>query len=59
MKSRIFYAVQMDPTDSWDYGSSDFETAKDMLLEQGCGLIAEIDTETNFCLNEFLYEEFC
>lgn len=57
MKNRIWYAVQETCEDAWDYGSSDFETAKDMLLFQGHGQIAEIDTETNFCLNEFKYEE--
>ena len=58
MKNRVWYAVQKTPEDSWDYGSEDFETAKDMLMYQGCGLIAEIDMETNFCLNEFWYSEF-
>ena len=58
MKNRIWYAVQESSEDSWDYGSDDYETAKDMLLRQGHGQIAVIDTKTNFCLNEFYYEEF-
>lgn len=57
MENRIWYAVQESPADTWDYGSSDFETAKEMLLNQEHGLIAEIDTETNFCLNQFWYNE--
>jgi len=57
MENRIWYAVQESPEDAWDYGSNDFETAKEMLLNQGHGLIAEIDTETNFCLNQFWYNE--
>ena len=58
MRDRIWYAVQKSPEDTWDYGSSDFDEAKEMLINQGCGLIAEIDTETNFCLNKFWYEEY-
>lgn len=56
-KDRIWYAVQESPEDGWDYGSADFVTAREMLMNQGHGLIAEIDTETNFCLNQFWFEE--
>ena len=57
MKNRIWYAVQKEPEDSWDYGSDDFEEAKNMLMFQGFGLIAEIDTDTNVCINVFYFEE--
>lgn len=57
MENRIWYAVQETAEDAWDWGSYDFEEAKDMLLLQGYGLIAEIDTATNFCLNEYKFEE--
>lgn len=56
-ENKIWYAVQKSSEDGWDYGSSSFEEAKEMLLDQGCGLIAEIDTENGFCLNEFFYDE--
>ena len=55
--NRIWYAVQENPEDGWDYGSYDFNVAREMLMQQGKGLIAEIDTKTNFCLNQFWYEE--
>lgn len=55
--NRIWYAVQESPEDSWEYGSADFETAREMLLNQGYGLIAEIDTKTSFCLNQFWFNE--
>lgn len=43
---KYWYAVQRNNTDSWDFGSYDFEEAKQMLIDQGEGLIAVI-AETN------------
>ena len=56
--SPIWYAVQKTSADAWDFGSYDFEEAKQMLKEQGSGLIAVIDEEDSFCLQEFRYEDF-
>lgn len=53
----LWYAVQKTREDAWDYGSHDLEEAKQMLKEQGYGLIAVID-EDSFCLQEFRYEDF-
>lgn len=50
-----WYAVQETRDDAWDYGSHDYNEAKKMLIEQGCGLIAVI--EDNFCVEEITYEE--
>ena len=55
--NRIWYAVQESPEDGWDNGSANYEIAREMLIEQGHGLIAEIDTETNFCLNQIWFDE--
>lgn len=52
-----WYAVQKTREDPWDYGSHDLEEAKSMLREQGSGLIAVIDEDTNFCEDEILYED--
>lgn len=52
-----WYAVQMTTEDDWGYGSSDLEEAKRMLKEQGQGLIAVIDVESNFCEAEITYDE--
>ena len=57
MKKPYWYAVQKESTDAWDSGSYDFEEAVEMLLEQGEGLIAVIDEETNTCIEEYYYEE--
>ena len=51
----IWYAVQEDPSDSWDYGSRDFEKAMKMLNEQGYGLIAVIDDDSQTCIDEYYY----
>ena len=48
-KNIIWFAVQRTSEDAWDYGSSDLEEAKRMLLEQGEGEIAVIDAEDAFC----------
>ena len=52
-----WYAVQEERTDAWDYGTHDYDEAVKMLKEQGCGLIAVIDEETNFCEEEITFEE--
>lgn len=54
--SPIWYAVQKDREDAWDYGSFDLEEAKGMLKEQGYGLIAVIDENSNYCEDEIAYE---
>lgn len=51
-----WYAVQMESTDEWGYGSHDLDEAIKMLKEQGAGLIAVIDDETNCCIEEIPYE---
>lgn len=56
-KNGLWYAVQKTREDAWDYGSHDLEEAKSMLKEQGYGLIAVIDEDTNFCEDEILYED--
>lgn len=53
----IWYAVQKESTDEWSYGSHDLEEAKAMLREQGEGLIAVIDEEDNFCIEEIYYDD--
>lgn len=52
-----WFAVQEDSTDAWDNGTHDYEDAVRMLLEQGCGLIAVIDEDTNYCVQEITYDE--
>lgn len=52
-----WYAVQKTREDPWDCGSHNLEEAKSMLREQGNGLIAVIDEDTNFCEDEILYED--
>lgn len=49
-KNIIWFAVQRTSEDAWDYGSSDLEEAKRMLLEQGEGEIAVLDTESSYCV---------
>lgn len=51
----IWYAVQEDSEDAWDYGSHNFDEAKLMLKDQGCGLIAVI--KNDFCVKEIRYED--
>lgn len=53
----VWYAVQRESSDAWDNGSCDFEEAKRMLKEQGSGLIAVIDEEDSFCLEEIRFED--
>ena len=52
----IWYAVQEDSEDAWDYGSHNFDEAKLMLKDQGCGLIAVIENG-DFCKDEIRYED--
>ena len=54
--NRVWYAVQYESADAWDYGSYNYEEACEMLKNQGRGLIAVIDTETYFCLDEIFYD---
>ena len=51
----LWFAVQEKNTDAWDYGSSDYAKACEMLKEQGCGLIAVI--ENDCCIAEYPYSE--
>lgn len=53
----IWYAVQIDSTDAWDYGSYDYDEAVEMLNQQGKGQIAIINEDTNFCEGEISFEE--
>ena len=54
-----WYAVQESPEDDWDWGSYEFDEAKEMLQEQGSGVIAVIDVTNNdpMCVKEITYEE--
>lgn len=54
----VWYAVQTSSTDSWDYGSYDYDEAIEMLNQQGKGLIAIINEDTNFCEGEIRYEDY-
>lgn len=60
-KSYIFYAVQGLRSDSWDYGSINWDEATSMLKEQGHGLIAAIEVHENpicdTCIEEWDYAE--
>lgn len=53
----IWYAVQRTPEDAWDNGSYDLEEALEMLRNQGEGLIAVINDETKYCMEEIRYED--
>ena len=52
-----WFAVQEDSTDAWDNGTYNYEKAVQMLLEQGHGLIAVIDTDHDCCVQEITYDE--
>lgn len=52
-----WFAVQRTSADAWDNGSHDLEEAKQMLREQGEGLIAVINENTSFCVEEFGIDE--
>lgn len=52
-----WYAVQLTTEDDWGYGSYNFEEAKRMLEEQGCGLIAVIEEgDDPICVKEIHYK---
>jgi hypothetical protein len=53
----MWYAVQEERTDAWDFGSHDYEEAVRMLKEQGHGLIAVIDEKAGFCVKEIEYAD--
>lgn len=53
----IWYAVQESREDAWDNGSHDLHEAVQMLAEQGSGLIAVIDEDQEFCLDEIDFEK--
>lgn len=53
----VWYAVQGNREDAWDNGSHDLHEAVQMLAEQGSGLIAVVDEDQDFCLNEIDYEK--
>ena len=54
----FWYAVQETSADGWDYGSHDLDEAKEMLREQGHGLIAVIEeSENSVCVDEMAYED--
>ena len=52
-----WFALQETSDDPWDNGTHDYEDAVEMLLEQGHGLIAVINEDTNCCVQEITYEE--
>ena len=52
-----WFALQETAGDPWDNGTHDYEDAVRMLLEQGHGLIAVIDEDTNYCVQEITYDE--
>lgn len=56
-KMAKWYAVQETREDAWDYGSHEYGKAVEMLKEQGSGLIAVIDEDSNVCVEEIEYED--
>lgn len=54
---RIWYAVQETSADDWETGSYNIEEAVEMLKKQGHGLIAAIDEDNAFCLDEYTYDD--
>lgn len=54
---RIWYAVQETSEDGQDNGSYNIEEAVEMLKKQVHGLIAAIDEDNNFCLDEYTYDD--
>ena len=53
----MWYALQKESADSWDIGTYDYDKAVAMLKEQGYGLIAVINEETNYCEQEIKYSD--
>lgn len=56
-KRHIWFAVQKTREGSWDNGSHKFKEASNMLKEQGYGLIAVINEDTNYCVREIEYDD--
>ena len=54
--NNLWYAVQHERSDAWDYGSFDYDEACRMLKEQGEGWIAVIQNG-NHCIDEIAYED--
>lgn len=52
-----WFALQETSGDPWDNGTHDYEDAIRMLKEQGHGLIAVIDEDTNYCAQEIAFDE--
>lgn len=52
-----WYAVQENRMDAWDNGSDNYDTAVEMLMEQGCGLIAVINEDSGVCEEEIKYDD--
>lgn len=51
----LWFAVMANENDDWSIGSEDIEEAKEMLLEQGRGLIAAING--SICMYKIYYED--
>lgn len=51
---KLWYAVQNESQDAWDYGSYDLQEAKEMAKQAGAKLLAVIENaETDpFCVDE-------
>ena len=57
LEALTWFAVQETSEDDWSCGSYDFDTAVKMLRGQGHGLIAVINEDTNYCVQEITYDE--
>ena len=55
----VWYAVQHDPEDGWDYGSFDEDEARKMAKRTGAKLIAviQIGKYSPECIDEFRFDE--
>ena len=51
----LWFAVMANEDDDWSIGTEDIEEAKQMLLEQGQGLIAAINGM--ICMYKIYYED--
>lgn len=52
-----WFAVQEDSADAWDNGTYNYKKAVDMLKKQGHGLIAVIDQDHDYCVQEIAFDE--
>lgn len=52
-----WYAVQENRMDAWDNGSDNYDRAVEMLIEQGCGLIAVINEDSGVCEEEIEFDD--